>query len=224
MGEHVSIGFDITAKNSQFGELYLQVNKGGQSMQFRDYSKFLNLFSLTHDEKKKIAGKFSLYGIGDILLSIGDTRISMFKHSDNLEIITFTSEDLDVIRASICVVAGQRVELEHTELITKEAIIDIKAELRLEPQRECGACKEMFTNFKIHTCAQISGDRLDRLLKDAMSSNDKWPYSKAIVEIYERLAAHKEWFKQEFRHSISGNKHMNEKYKTTSLPAFMKFK
>lgn len=224
MGKHVSIGFDITAKNEQFGKLYLLVNKEERSMQFRDYSKFLNFFSLTHEEKKKLAGENSFYGIGDILIMIYDTRITMLKHSGNIELIIFTSEDLEAIRANICIVAGQRLEFEHTELVTKEAIIDIKTELRMESQRKCAACKEMSTKLEVHTCAQISGGRLNSLLKDALSSVDKWPYSKALVEIYERLSDHEEWFKQEFRHSIGWNKRMNEVYKTDSLPAFMKFK
>lgn len=223
MGEHVSIGFDITAKNEQFGKLYLYANKGQRSMQFRDYSKFLNFFSLTHEEKKELAGENNFYGIGDIIIKIYATNISMLKHSGNIELITFTSEDLEAIRANICIVVGQRLEFEHTELVTKEAIIDIKTELRMESQRKCAACKEIDTKLEIHTCAQISCDRLNSLLKDALSSVDKWPYSKALVEIYERLADHKEWFKQEFRHSISWNQRMNEVYKTACLPAFMKF-
>jgi hypothetical protein len=223
MGEHVSIGFDITAKNEQFGKLYLYVNKGQRSMQFRDCSKFLNFFSLTHEEKKELAGENNFYGIGDIIIKIYATKISMLRHSGNIELITFTSEDLEAIRVNICIVAGQRLEFEHTELVTKEAIIDIKTGLRMESQRKCAACKEIDTKLEIHTCAQISGDRLNSLLKDALSSVDKWPYSKALVEIYERLADHKEWFKQEFRHSISWNQRMNEVYKTACLPAFMKF-
>jgi hypothetical protein len=53
VGEHVSIGFDITAKNEQFGKLYLLVNKEERSMQFRDYSKFLNFFFFDSRGEKK---------------------------------------------------------------------------------------------------------------------------------------------------------------------------
>ena len=77
--------------------------------------------------------------------------------------------------------------------------------------------------LKKHTCDGISGARLERVLRDALTTYDKWPYSRAIVEIYKRLANHKSYFKKEFRLSIAWNKRISEVYKTASLPTFMEF-
>jgi hypothetical protein len=54
-----------------------------------------------------------------------------------------------------------------------------------------------------------------------MSPHNKWPFSRALEDVYKRLAGHAEYFKQDIQQSIAWNQQMNTFYKTTEMPYFI---
>ena len=227
MGKSLALGFVIVASHDRnFGKLYLRILSGKRKMLIRNYSKFLHLFSVPLAEKKELLGKNGFYGIGDITISFtNDGSMSLITHSKtfggDVNFVALSPEELEFIETSIETLLVQRLPFEMVEKVTNEAIIDIKAECRMEAMGNCNGCKEMGSNHKPHICTSMLGGRLDSVLRRAMSTKDKWPFSRAIEQIYTRLKKHVVYFKQEFRHSVAWNKHLHDLHKTADLPPFM---
>jgi hypothetical protein len=229
MGENLALGYVIVASHDcNFGKLYLRISSEKRTLLLRNYSMFLQLFSLPLAEKKELLGENGekgFYGIGDVTISFTkDGSMSLFSHSKtfggNFEFLILSPQELDSIEYYIESLLAQRLPFEIVEQVTGQAIIDINAKCRMYAQGDSGGgCKEMDSNFKPHTCTSIRGDRLDHVLRDALLSNDK--LSRAMEQIYNRLSKHTLYFKQEFHRSVAWNTNFNDLYKTMELPLFL---
>jgi hypothetical protein len=227
MGKSLALGFVIVASHDRnFGKLYLRILSGKRTLLIRNYAKFLHLFCVPLAEKKELLGKNGFFGIGNVTISFtDDDSMSLITHSDTfggrINFVCLSSEELDLIETQIETLLVQRLPFEMVEKVTNEAIIDIKAECRMIAMGHCAGCKEMGSNLKPHNCTSMVGDRLDSVLRRAFSTENKWPFSRAIEQIYMRLKKHGVYFKQEFRHSVAWNKHLHDLHKTADLPRFM---
>jgi hypothetical protein len=226
---NVVLGFVIVATHDRnFGKLYLRITKGRYSVNLRHFTEFVQLLRLPLEEKKAMVGINGTIGVHDasVRFSRRDGSMTIFHNSPTFEgecdFVTLTTAEQDQIKARHHEVFGGKVLFfEMLEKVTSEAIIDIKTECRMYAQGHCKGCKEVDTNLQIHTCTNLIGFRLERVLHEAMMVHDKWPYSNAIQEIYSRLRGHGIYFREEFRHSMEWNKHMNVAYKTADLPAYV---
>jgi hypothetical protein len=230
MGENLALGFGIVASHDfNFGKLYLRLLSEKRTLLLRNYSMFLQLFSLPLAEKKKLLGKNGkkgFYGIGDVTISFTkDGSMSLFCHSKtfggNIEFLTLSPQELDSIESFIEALLDQRLHFEIIEKVTGEAINDINFKCRMFAQGDCVSCKEMDSNLKPNTCTSIRGDCLDSVLRNALSLFNVRPLSRAIEQIYNRLSKHTVYFKQEFRRSVEWNKNFDDLYKTADLPLFL---
>jgi hypothetical protein len=215
--------------NSDFGKMFMFISHLGSRIliSYALISQFMIFFSWSKDEQigHMYAG---VVNIGDITLTLikGNygilfARNDIYFTPENMSSIVLSFTNLGKIREIMPVFYSRIHTFEMNTLVLKEAITDIKAELRMLAHGSCDGCREMFGNVHPHTCTSIIGDRLDRRLADALISADKWPFSRAIVTIYERLDAHKTYFKHNFRHSMAWNKAINQTYKLQPLPAHM---
>jgi hypothetical protein len=228
MGANLALGFVISASyGCKFGKMFLRIEKGSRCLLLRDYSRFLHYLSLSMEAKKELAGKNGVYGIDDVTIYFSkNNNMTLLQHAKavgaDVDILTLNSKELNDIEK--CIGSLEYYQLLHfkmLEKITGESITDIQTACKKYAQDHCGACKEIGSSCKPHTCICIPNVRFDRVLRAAMSPHNKWPFSRALEDVYKRLAGHAEYFKQDIQQSIAWNQQMNTFYKTAEMPYFI---
>lgn len=215
--------------NSDFGNMFMFISHLGSRILISYALITQFMIFLSWSEEEQIGRMYTgVVNIGDMTLTlIKDNYGIIFSRNDifftpeTMSSIVLSFKNLGKIREIMPVLYSRIHTFDMNTLVLKEAITDIKAELRMLAHGKCNGCREMFGNLHAHTCTSIIGDRLDRRLADALITADKWPFSRAIVTIYERLGAHETYFKHNFRHSMAWNKAINTTYKIEPLPAHM---
>jgi hypothetical protein len=227
LGIHdADIGFHIHSNHDEnFGKLFLKVRVGEDKVLVGAFVHAIAFFMLPYIRKVEM--------IGTTPCNLGDTSF-IFNNDHSLTLtryiplsqiieqqVTLTIAMMyDIVKAAK-LLKQQTYEFETLALVTQEAILDVKTEMRMYAQGQCKGCREMYSSDHPHTCYSMSCDCLDRVLRGALKHGGKWPYSQTILEIYKRLKPHVFHLKREFRHSIAWNVYHNMRYKFEQMPSFV---
>jgi len=227
---NIDAGFAILASHdNNFGKLFLYLSDGcGNDIVIRNHCQFLKLLSLPQDTKKRLMKGDSIT-IGNVTASFDcNNALTLTSHQNSFDAelnhpkkLTLSPDQLKEMTFKIRPLFDQVHLFEVLELVTREAILDIKTECRMFAQGRCKGCKEIGSTEKPHECTSVISDRLDRVLRDALSTYDKWPSSRAIELIYRELRRHANFFKHEFRHSMAWNRYLTVNYKVSPLPDYV---
>lgn len=214
---------------NSFGKLGFKIQKGDSVIVFKKYMPVIEFFSMRSKDRKKVLGQHGLWGCDNVNFKLhenGDLTLFSYTQfcSDKFTMIELTKKEQREITKCIWTISRTKLPMfENIEMMTREAINDILAECRMESQGYCRACKERGPHTYNHTCDTMTAKRLDRVLKGALCTYDKWPYSFGIRQLFEMLAPHVDYFKKCFRESMVSNKKMNDDFKVDALPAYVCF-
>lgn len=212
--------------NDDFGKLFLFVRKGGSFVLMRFANEFIHFLSRPIDQKLFVLD-VGLKIVGDVSVTLnGDESLTFTRHdgffvAETIPTVTLTFVELGYIEI-MCVEMSSRFHtFEVLEFVTGEAIRDVHTECRMFAQGSCRGCRQMGNNDIEHRCTSVIGDRLDRCLRDSLLVDDKWPFSRGMQMIYERLTPHGNFFRRHFRHSMAWNRYFTHRFKTTDLPDYI---
>jgi hypothetical protein len=227
LGKHdASIGYHIHGNHDDhFGKLFLNVRVRSDKILCEEPVEAIAFFISAQLRSIKMVEN-TRYNLGNVSVkfnksgSLTLTRNFLLTRVIKQE-VTLPLSWLSDLSEAAKKVKQQTYEFETLALVNREAIMDVITEMRMYAQGNCKGCREMLSNVHPHTCLSVSGERLDRILRDALLPDDKWPYSQAILEVYKRLKKHALHLKREFRHSMAWNVYHNMRYKIEKLPSYI---